>query len=73
MKKVLLFASFILLAACGIENERASNDRFGGTRVEIFTDKETGCRYIMMSQSTAYNGLSPLYNKEGRVDGCGSK
>ncbi|OZB98133.1 DUF6440 family protein [Paenibacillus sp. XY044] len=37
--------------------------------IQILTDRETGCRYIIYYKNV--EGLAPLYGKDGQVVGCG--
>lgn len=82
MKKTLLVGlltvSALTLGACdaGFETGQTVYDgKFKvigeyGDSYDIIRDLDTGCIY---AESTSNRGITPLYDEEGKVQGCGQK
>ena len=41
--------------------------KLGDKQTKVIVDDSTGCRYIVFNNKT----LTPLYDKSGKVEGCG--
>jgi len=80
MSKLLLigYASLVLLAGC---NNETGSTKAGGSLIDIgdlgsgydlMRDTNTGCIYIREGSAHSYP-LTPYFNEEGKVAGCGEK
>jgi hypothetical protein len=75
----LLVVSATLLTGCDWGHETGSivyGGRFevigdiGEEGYDVLRDRETGCVYV---EATNTMGMSPLFDEEGKVEGCGKK
>lgn len=59
-----LIAVTLLLGSCGLpgDNDTVYTEGMGNGRVVIFTDRETGCQYIVHNIS---GGITPRMNADG--------
>jgi uncharacterized protein YcfL len=69
MKKLLLlFLTLGILTACNSNNAEATyKDRFTkyDEQLEITTDMETGCKYIILFNGVNQAGITPLLTSQG--------
>lgn len=74
MKRLILGLTIpILLVGCSESSmDKVQAPRFKDNIKEykIITDNETGCKYLIRGAGS-YVSMSPLYNKDGKVEGCG--
>jgi hypothetical protein len=70
LKKLLIIVSVLFLTACGsgVDVKATSKERFTkyDENINITKDKETGCKYIIISMNSAGRfGITPLLNSQG--------
>lgn len=49
------------------QTPKVESIKLGDKANKVIIDDVTGCKYIVFNNKT----LTPLYNKQGKVDGCG--
>jgi hypothetical protein len=80
MKKVLFVValSSMVLSGCGYkEGEHIENGRFKVVdktgSYDILRDTKTGCMYFYEDVASYSHPLTPVYDENGKVMGCGKK
>jgi hypothetical protein len=69
LKKGIAVLSVLLLSACGTV-EASKESRFTETDgyLDITTDKETGCKYLISTEHNFGGGITPLLKSDGTPD-----